>query len=92
MSSLSRARADTQARRQSRFKNTPQKKEQKSAFLTSFCPRSKTNHQKLRLGLHVREPAPKQRPRVLKPPRIEFPEDRVITSILARRPEVSIES
>ena len=44
----------------------------------------------IRLGLHVREPAPKQRPRVWRPPRIEFPEDRVITSILARRPEVKI--
>ena len=47
-----------------------------------------TQQKKKRLGLHVREPAPKQRPRVWKPPRIEFPEDRVITSILARRPEV----
>jgi len=53
-----------------------------------FFKKAPQKKKKKRLGLHVREPAPKQRPRVWKPPRIEFPEDRVITSILARRPEV----
>lgn len=42
------------------------------------------------LGLHIRQPTPKQRPRVPRVPRLVFPEDRAMQSMLKRKPQVSL--